>query len=72
MTVRPKLSRTSAAVIQRLRRKDPRQQEFNFEAQELYREDDEGNPYTVIVWRPVRGLSYPEYTLDDGTPEIRR
>lgn len=38
---------------------------------QLYREDcqdEEGNPYTVIVWQNKPGLSTISYTLDDGTP----
>lgn len=38
---------------------------------ELYREhcqDEDGNPYTVIVYRPFPHLSLTEYALEDGTP----
>lgn len=38
---------------------------------ELYRErcqDEDGNRFTVIVWRDWPGLSAVSYTLDDGTP----
>lgn len=37
---------------------------------EIYRElcqDQDGNRYTVIVWREMPG-SATSYTLDDGTP----
>lgn len=37
---------------------------------EVYREicqDEDGNRYTVIVWRDLPG-SATSYTLDDGTP----
>jgi hypothetical protein len=74
MTTRPRLSRTSLTVIENEPRADPRQHPFPIGAKELYRdpcEDDEGNHYTVIVWRPAPGLteySLDEYTLDDGTP----
>lgn len=71
MAVRPKLSNATLSRSQRLRGVDPRQHEFQLEPQELYREaceDDEFNHYTVIVWRPIAGLSATDYTLDDGTP----
>lgn len=38
---------------------------------ELYRErcnDEEGNRYTVIVWRDWPGTSSTSYSLEDGTP----
>lgn len=38
---------------------------------ELYREackDEDGNPYTVIVYRPFPHLSVTDYALEDGTP----
>lgn len=38
---------------------------------ELCRElcrDEDGNCYTVIVWRGYPGLPTTYYTLDDGTP----
>lgn len=38
---------------------------------EIYREicqDDEGNRYVVIVYRPFPHLSVTEYALEDGTP----
>ncbi len=38
---------------------------------ELYRErckDEDGNRYTVIVWRDYPGTSLTSYTLEDGTP----
>lgn len=69
MTIRPKLSRTSEALAERKRRSDDRQHELRLEPQELYREaceDEDGNPYTVIVWRPFPGLNLTDYTLDDG------
>jgi len=37
---------------------------------ETYREpcqDEDGNLYTVIVWRDWQGLPMTSYTLDDGT-----
>jgi hypothetical protein len=71
MAVRPKLSNATVSISQRRRRRDPRQIEFQLEPHELYREeceDDDGNRYTVIVWRPFPGLSLTDYTLDDGTP----
>ncbi|MGX1787054.1 hypothetical protein ACWIGM_09970 [Bosea sp. NPDC055332] len=38
---------------------------------ELYRElcqDDEGNRYTVVVYRRFAHLSLTDYALEDGTP----
>lgn len=38
---------------------------------ELYRElceDEDGNRYTVIVYRPFPHLSVTDYALEDGTP----
>ncbi|KRE11637.1 hypothetical protein ASE66_24235 [Bosea sp. Root483D1] len=38
---------------------------------ELYRElcqDEDGNRYTVIVYRPVPDLNVTRYELEDGTP----
>jgi hypothetical protein len=38
---------------------------------ELYREpcqDEDGNPYSVVVYRPFPHLSTTEYALEDGTP----
>ncbi|SEM20329.1 hypothetical protein SAMN04515666_108154 [Bosea lupini] len=38
---------------------------------ELYRElcqDEDGNRYTVVVYRPLLQLSVTEYALEDGTP----
>jgi hypothetical protein len=38
---------------------------------ELYREpcqDKDGNPYTVIVYRPFPHLSIARYELEDGRP----
>lgn len=38
---------------------------------ELYRErckDEDGNRYTVIVWRETPGTNLTSYTLEDGTP----
>ncbi|SEG10180.1 hypothetical protein [Bosea lathyri] len=38
---------------------------------ELYREhcqDEEGNPYVVIVWQERPGLGITTYTLEDGSP----
>lgn len=71
MAVRPKLSNTTLSITQRKRRVDPRQHELQLDPTEIRREaceDAEGNPYTVIVWRPVAGLSLTDYTLDDGSP----
>ncbi len=31
-------------------------------------EDEDGNRYTVIVWRPYPELEVTEYTLEDGSP----
>jgi hypothetical protein len=71
MTVRPKLSNTTLSIASRGRDRDLRQMELRLEPEELYREDCEdvdGNCYTVIVWRPVPGLSRTDYTLADGSP----
>lgn len=41
--------------------------------QELCREkcrDEDGNRYTVIVWRSFPGLPTTYYTLEDGTPVV--
>lgn len=38
---------------------------------EIYRklcQDEDGNPYTVIVYRPFPHLSITDYALADGTP----
>jgi len=38
---------------------------------ELYREacqDEDGNRYTVVVYRPFPHLSITDYALEDGTP----
>jgi len=38
---------------------------------ELYRElcqDEDGNRFTVVVYRPFPHLSITEYALEDGTP----
>lgn len=38
---------------------------------EIYRElcqDEDGNPYVVIVYRPFPHLSVTDYALEDGTP----
>lgn len=38
---------------------------------EIYRElcqDEDGNRYAVIVYRPFPHLSVTEYALEDGTP----
>lgn len=38
---------------------------------ELYREpcqDEDGNRYSVVVYRPFPHLSITEYALEDGTP----
>lgn len=70
MTVRPKLSGIAKTIVERRRRFDHRQYELPL-PQELYREayeDDDGNRYAVIAWRPMPGLSLTEYTLDDGRP----
>lgn len=70
MTVRPKLSGIAKTITERRRRFDGRQYELPL-PEELRREicdDDEGNAYTVIAWRPYPGLALTEYTLDNGSP----
>lgn len=70
MVVRPKLSRNDALVVQRLRRHHPDQYQLPLEPTELYREaceDEDGNPYIVIVWRTIPGMAGVMYTLEDGS-----
>ncbi len=61
MRPQPKQSRLSDSVVVR-----PAQTR-----RELYRErcqDEDGNRYTVIVYRPHPDLSITDYELEDGTP----
>lgn len=61
MRTQPKMSRLSDKVVARptpIRR-------------ELYRElcqDEDGNRYTVVVYRPFPKLNVTRYELEDGTP----
>lgn len=71
MAARPKLANTSSAIRRAERRPLVRSGRLVRKPRELYREaceDDEGNRYSVIVWRPYPGLSQTDYTLDNGTP----
>ncbi|WP_156412234.1 hypothetical protein [Bosea sp. Root483D1] len=60
MRSQPKRSGPSYQVTERTPRR-----------RELYREpcqDEEGNRYTVIVYRPFPKLAVTKYELEDGTP----
>ncbi len=61
MRTQPKHSRLNDKVVAR-----PAQTR-----RELYRElcqDEDGNRYTVMVYRPHADLSITNYELEDGTP----
>lgn len=60
MRTQPKRSRSSDKIASAL----PAQRE-------LYRElcqDEDGNRYTVVVYRPFPKLNVTRYELEDGTP----
>jgi len=70
---------SSAVALEFVMRTQPRQSRLNDKVvarpaqtrRELYRElcqDEDGNRYTVVVYRPFPRLSITEYALEDGTP----